>query len=220
MQLRELRQLVNNTGDAAYAIDSVGLVVAWNAAAEALFGLSATDVVGRFCCDLMRGSDETGVVCGPECAVQQAVRRRQPVANYDIEVESAQGRQWVNTAVLQVDVAHATRPYSIHIVRSVDVSKRFERLLEDVVVRATGMPAEAARQGISTAKSAGHAAHLSKRQLEVLRLLATGASTKEIAAQLDLRVTTVNNHVGHILDKLDAHSRLEAVRRGQQIGLL
>jgi PAS domain-containing protein len=37
MQTRELREFVANTADAAYAVSSEGLIVAWNAAAETLF---------------------------------------------------------------------------------------------------------------------------------------------------------------------------------------
>jgi len=220
VQLRALKAIVANAGDAAFAIDPVGTVIAWNAPAEELFGLKAEEAIGRFCCDIMRGTDETGLVCGPQCAVQEAVRRHQPVPNYDIEVQTARGKRWCNASILIVDVAQATRPYSIHIWRSIDTSKRFGLLLQDVVAQATGLPAEAVRKAISEPRSPAHAAHLSKREMDVLRLLARGASTREIAAALAIRTTTVNNHVGHILDKLDAHSRLEAVRRAEQAGLI
>jgi DNA-binding CsgD family transcriptional regulator len=55
---------------------------------------------------------------------------------------------------------------------------------------------------------------------EILRLLARGATTTTIAQQLHVSRTTVNNHVQHILRKLDAHSRLEAIRRAEHAGLL
>ncbi|MHB1210040.1 MAG: response regulator [Acidimicrobiales bacterium] len=52
---------------------------------------------------------------------------------------------------------------------------------------------------------------LTARELEVLRLLAKGHSTEGIASQLFISVNTVRNHVGRILNKLGAHSKLEAV---------
>lgn len=220
MQIRALKQLVEHAGDAAFAIDSIGSIVAWNAAAERLFGLKAEDAIGRFCCDLIRGSDETGRICGPECSVQRAVRQHQPVSNFDIEVPTPEGDRWCNVSVLIVDVARASRPYSLHIWRSIDVSKRFDQLLLDVAARATGLPRDTVRKGISEVRPPARAATLTRRELEVLRLLAQGASTKEIGAALKIRTTTVNNHVGHILDKLDAHSRFEAVRRAEQAGLV
>jgi DNA-binding NarL/FixJ family response regulator len=52
---------------------------------------------------------------------------------------------------------------------------------------------------------------LTLREREVLRLLAEGLGTQEIADQLFVSSTTARNHVQHILNKLDCHSRLEAV---------
>jgi PAS domain S-box-containing protein len=67
---------------------------------------------------------------------------------------------------------------------------------------------------------AGHDDLLTPRQLEVLRLLAQGASTHEIAAMLHLATTTVRNHVANILSALGAHTRLQAVVAARQRGLL
>jgi PAS domain S-box-containing protein len=52
---------------------------------------------------------------------------------------------------------------------------------------------------------------LTPRQTEVLRLLGSGRSTKQIAAELHLSRDTVRNHVRHLLRALDVNSRLEAV---------
>jgi DNA-binding NarL/FixJ family response regulator len=56
--------------------------------------------------------------------------------------------------------------------------------------------------------------------LDVLRLLAHGESSKSIAHQLHISITTVNNHVQHILKNLNAHNRLEAIRRAEHAGIL
>ncbi len=53
--------------------------------------------------------------------------------------------------------------------------------------------------------------HLTPRQVEVLRLLEQGFSTKQIAAELHLSTETVRNHVRRLLQALGVHSRLEAV---------
>ena len=53
--------------------------------------------------------------------------------------------------------------------------------------------------------------HLTPRQVEVLRLLEQGRSTKQIAAELHLSTETVRNHVRRLLRTLGVHSRLEAV---------
>lgn len=64
------------------------------------------------------------------------------------------------------------------------------------------------------------APHLTKRQLEVLRLLAEGRSTAEIATALDLSQTTVRNYVANLLAALAVHTRLQAVIAARRAGLI
>lgn len=61
---------------------------------------------------------------------------------------------------------------------------------------------------------------LSKREPEVLRLIARGASNQAIAGKLVITVGTVKCHINHILCKLDAHNRTEAVARARELGWL
>ena len=52
---------------------------------------------------------------------------------------------------------------------------------------------------------------LTERELEVLRLVARGMANKDIAVSLFISENTVKNHVRNILEKLQLHSRMEAV---------
>lgn len=61
---------------------------------------------------------------------------------------------------------------------------------------------------------------LSRREREVLTLLAAGASNREIAARLVIATTTVKRHVKHILTKLDVTNRVRAVARARELHLL
>ena len=60
---------------------------------------------------------------------------------------------------------------------------------------------------------------LSERELEVLRLLASGASNQEIARDLSIALTTARKHVSNILGKLGVNNRTQAVSRGRDLGL-
>lgn len=61
---------------------------------------------------------------------------------------------------------------------------------------------------------------LSERELELLKLIATGCSNKEIATRLVIAVGTVKRHTVNIFTKLDVRSRTEAVARARELGLL
>ena len=61
---------------------------------------------------------------------------------------------------------------------------------------------------------------LSARELEILQLMATGATSKEIASELIVSVGTVKKHIINIYVKLDVHKRTMAVTKAQELGLL
>jgi DNA-binding CsgD family transcriptional regulator len=61
---------------------------------------------------------------------------------------------------------------------------------------------------------------LSQREVEVLRLVATGKRDREIAEALFISVTTVSTHVRNILNKINAANRTEATAYAAQHGLL
>jgi len=93
------------------------------------------------------------------------------------------------------------------------------------------LAAEAAREvaalGESVAKRLGRRAEadaegagLTRRELEVVRLVATGSTNKEIAQELFLSPRTVDMHVRNILRKLDCRSRGQAAHKAGQLGLL
>jgi LuxR family maltose regulon positive regulatory protein len=61
---------------------------------------------------------------------------------------------------------------------------------------------------------------LTERELEVLRLLAVGLPSREIAHTLVIAVATVKQHLKHIYGKLQVHNRTEAANRARDLGLL
>jgi DNA-binding NarL/FixJ family response regulator len=63
-------------------------------------------------------------------------------------------------------------------------------------------------------------AGLTRREIEILRLVARGLSSKQIAEQLVISPKTVRNHVEHIYAKIDASSRAGAALFAMHHGLL
>ncbi len=61
---------------------------------------------------------------------------------------------------------------------------------------------------------------LSKREIEVLTLVAAGLSNQEIASQLHISLSTVKGHTSNIYGKLLVHNRTQAVLRGKELGIL
>ena len=61
---------------------------------------------------------------------------------------------------------------------------------------------------------------LTPRELDVLALIAEGASNKVIARRLEISVHTVKFHIASLLDKLDAQGRAEAVAQGARLGAI
>ena len=61
---------------------------------------------------------------------------------------------------------------------------------------------------------------LTDRELEVLRLLAVGKSNQSIARELVVVLDTVKKHVSHVLAKLGAANRTEAVARARELDLI
>jgi LuxR family maltose regulon positive regulatory protein len=77
---------------------------------------------------------------------------------------------------------------------------------------------------LASAEADNRSAHpsdsLSEREIEVLQLLASGATNQEVAERLVISLGTVKSHINHLMTKLDARNRTEAVARARGLGLL
>jgi NarL family two-component system response regulator LiaR len=61
---------------------------------------------------------------------------------------------------------------------------------------------------------------ITRRELEVLELIARGMSNREIAGKLYVSENTIKTHTSRVFDKLGAKRRTQAVQRGKEFGLL
>lgn len=91
---------------------------------------------------------------------------------------------------------------------------------QDIRGRLNGRESRAFAPHLSEVKPTTPLESLTKRELEILSLVATGKSKKEIAIALNRSLKTVDNHVTNLMTKLDIHDRVELARYAIREGIV
>ena len=218
MGSKQFLTLIDGTADAAFAVDAAGRISAWNSAAADLFGLSEAQAIGVKCHQVLQCSDDNGVVCSEHCVVEGAAQDDLPRTNFDLRVQTKAGRLWCNLSTLIVKDASGAR-HDIYLVHPREMRRRLEQALNEFVrMQATDGLNKAPMMSATLAAVIN--VPLTAREMEVLKRLGKGHSTRTIANQLNISSATVNNHIKHILVKLNAHTRLEAIRHAESAGVI
>ncbi|HEX6653035.1 MAG TPA: LuxR C-terminal-related transcriptional regulator [Thermoleophilaceae bacterium] len=179
------------SGDALLAFDADQTVVSWNRAAEELTGVSADDAVGRHCWEVLGGHDGRGnIVCHPGCSTARLAREGWPVRCQGLLIKALEGARRIEMATIAVH--EGDRPLFLHVM----------------------VPCREAASPPAVPVS------LTRRQRQVLALLADGVPAKVIAARLGLAEATVRNHIRAVLAALGAHSQLEAIAEARRLQLI
>jgi len=212
--VNDLTELVDGTGDAAFAVNAAHTVIAWNRAAEDLLGFRACDAVGRDCAQVIGGRDGEGhIVCNTLCPFLLALRRGERLRYLELQVRNRSGGAiWVGMTSL---ILTAGEPVVIHILRDITEDRNRQSFVRQVLQGASALADHPAAAPTRPAPVI-----LSPREGEILRLLASGAGTRAIAQTLSISPATVRNHIQQIMLALHAHSRLEAVVKAIQRGLI
>jgi len=211
--------VIVRTGAAAFATDEHGRVVIWNKAAEELLGHPAASVLGKSCHDIVCGVDVFGNrFCDRQCGVMNMVRRQEPVQHFELEVRKESGEKLAASfSIVQVP-GHKPSQFSIvHFLQPVDRARDVSALIHRILADS---PAPVVAHAANGAAPPAPPVQLTAREMQILRLLADGASTRDIADSLFISVTTTRNHVQNVLRKLDVHSKLEAVSLALRLHLL
>ncbi len=192
-----LEKLLAATADGAFTTSPDGKIAQWNRAAEKMLGYTAREAVGRSWSDLFVDHEGNGP-CHRGCHVTGPAQVGDPEHNFDLRTRTKAGAPiWVNISTLTVPNGRAGRDATIHLFRDVTATREIMSLVRERFV-------------VPPAALEGNGA-LTPRELEILRIVATGVNTKGTAEKLHVSPATVRNHVQNILGKLGAHSRLEAV---------
>lgn len=198
--------LLRNTGDGAAIVGADGRIVFWNQAAERIFGRPSSDVVGRHCWSIFSGCDVNGNrVCISPCSVRILLSRGEAVRHFHMATANRKGEPiWIDVSTLRDPGGHGRAVSIVHLFRDVTAEHR----RPDTSGERTDDGHGRTRHGAAPKPQA-----LTPREMEVMALLRTGATTARIATDLGISSTTVRNHVQNIFEKLGVHSRLAAVTR-------
>jgi PAS domain S-box-containing protein len=209
--MSRLIEALKNSADGAFVIDESLRIVYCNKVAEAILGLDNQDIVGHFCYQLLRGHDDgMHLVCKARCQVARMALNSKPVPNYDIQITTNYGiKRWLNMSVLAYRTGdNNEKKVIVHLFHDLNHKKVNERILTQNIRMGNcnqDFPTK------SETEMGPHLKRLTPREQETLALLAKGHSTGEIGERLSISQNTARNHVQHVLQKLQVHSRLEAV---------
>ena len=186
-------------GDGAFTVAEDGRVRLWNQAAERILGWTASEALEWPCCEILEGIDGNGNrLCSRGCHLMSPVQRRESMQHVEMETRTKAGRAvWLDIRVLELSPAGGGDALTVHLFRDMTGTKALLELVRDRLR--------------APETSSNGASPLTRRESEIVRLLATGANTKVLAERLHVSPATVRNHVQNIFTKLGVHSRLEAV---------
>ena len=191
------------TGDAAFAVDQGGVIVLWNSAAEKTLGYSASTALGQHCWELLCGQDTYGnQYCCERCPLRQMAFRHESVHSYQATFKTAHSGR---------------KQYAISCLVVFDASGN--ELLLHMLHPDKESLVDGNKHVTSRNPTEGCIDTLTRRETEALALLADGKGTSQIASRMGISKITACNHIQHVLNKLHAHTRLEAVILGKHFDL-
>jgi PAS domain S-box-containing protein len=192
--------------DALFVTDEHQRIRAWSMGAQRVLGFSAEEVVGRRCYEIVMGRHPEGhPVCSLACPVTRNARHGRGTAAYDVLSTGQDGSaRYLTTSILVLEEKRGTFRV-IHLMHELKDPPPPMRPPAD----APGDPG-----GIGCTEP------LTRRELEVLRLLAQGSSLESVARALSISVLTARNHAANAQHKLGAKNRLQTVLEGLRRGLV
>ncbi len=214
----DVRELLGGlrSADGVFCVDRSQRIIHWSPSAEQILGHTAQEVLGRPCYEVLGGRDSQNYhFCRRNCPIVANARRGRTTSDYDVLAQTKDGADaWINVSILLLKTGRSQPPLVVHLIRDVTERRRVEglarRAVETLRELATG-PGETANRTPQPDPRPTPLPALSKRELQVLQLLASGLSTRQIADDLGVSPITARNHLTHVVSKLGARNRLEAV---------
>jgi DNA-binding NarL/FixJ family response regulator len=160
------------------------------------------------CASTLQGCDDHGNrYCSDSCPITQLALRNETVRNFELRLLAKGGHAILaDVSVLHFAVAAPDLFFLAHIIHP--SARQTSR-----VPAQESEEAHRPRPTLLTVRGSedARARKLTGREVEVLGLLAAGNPTAEIGARLHISTLTARNHIQNILEKLEVHSKTEAV---------
>ena len=210
-ELRPLLEAFDLSPDAVFVTDRRNRIVLWNKASERLLGYTAREVVGYTCGGVLLGLDQWGNrYCSDPCPVVQIATRGDSIRRFELQMTAKnKSLLHVEVTILNVTGPQQRQMLLTHIIRPVEKPAELATPPAAVNPKAVGVTTADAR-----------ARKLTPRELEVLTMLASGLTCAQIAERLVIAGLTARNHIQNVLEKLEVHSKAEAVAFAYKHGLL
>jgi PAS domain S-box-containing protein len=195
----------------AVVVDREDRVVSWSGGAERLLGYDDGAVLGRPLQEVLDGRDVFGnLLCRSGCWLRQMWGRGEPVQRFEVDARHADGHRL--RLVIEAEPSGSSAKDG--------GEAGWAYWLSPDQRHAERRRAPPPTESLPMEGRPDPTLSLTRRELEVLRLLARGAETPEIARELGISSTTARNHIQHLLEKLGAHTRLQVVSLAHRSGLL
>jgi DNA-binding CsgD family transcriptional regulator len=190
-------------------VDAFNHLRTWPEEARERFGADASAALGRSWVEVLDVRDRAGNrLCARSCGLHEMARRGEEIGVFEVLAPAADGE--VLLLFVQARALGGATGAGLELTVWPD---RREGSLERRRPTAASRPRAAA-------SDSGPGRALSRREAEVLLLIASGHGTETISKRLRLSGTTVRNHVQNALAKLGASTRSEAVARAIRRGLI
>jgi len=213
-ELAPLFRSLEVSPDAVFATDRRNHIIFWNDAARRLLGFTEDEAMGADCSRLLCGSDVFGNrYCSETCPVMRMANRGEIVRNFTLNFQTKErSGVIVSVSLLQLRTESADEYFLLHLLHPAapaepHATSESEGPPRPHLVEPRGLPDVRVQK-------------LTAREVEVLGMIAAGRSTPEIAERLHISQLTTRSHIQNILEKLEVHSKAEAVAFAFQKNLI
>ncbi|MFQ5931541.1 MAG: PAS domain-containing protein, partial [Nitrospiraceae bacterium] len=176
--MTDLLALISKTADGVFAVDREQRIVFWNNAAAALLGLSAQEVLGRFCYEVIAGRDESGrLVCHANCGSLMTALRQDLVPTHDLVVRTKASQEvWLNVSTIVVPSQWMDLFVLVHLFRDVSREKEIGHFVQQLLSTVEKLSMSPGNEPLIRPPLPPSSMDVTTREREVLRLLASGSS--------------------------------------------